>query len=150
MTKRREGVTPDQSKFIDWLIEPPQTRLPKTQKEYAEENNCSDRTLTKWKKDMKFREAWDRALFDLNVSPDRVQSVIDAMWAQSCRGNVKAAELYLKYTDRYRPSIDVIHSESSVEELSDDELEVEYQGFLAREVERRQAEEVAARGDDDE
>lgn len=145
--KNRDGITSDQSDFIDWLMDPKGTREPKTQKEYAELNHISDRTLTKWKKDTKFREAWDRAYFDLNISPDRVQEIVDSMHAQACRGNMKAAELYLKFTDRFRDVREVITTTQSVEELSDEALEEEYQGYLAQEVARRTA--AAAVGPDD-
>lgn len=146
----RHGMTKDQQKFIDWLVEPAQTRKPKTQVEFAETIHASPSTLTKWKKDQKFREAWDATLYELNISPDRIQDVIDSMWAQACRGNVKAAELYLKYTDRFRDVRTIEHVQSSVEELSDEELEAEYKGFLSEEVDKRiMAEQLAAQADDD-
>jgi hypothetical protein len=147
MPKRpaHDGLTKDQSEFLDWLIDPDQTRLPKTQKEYASEHHCSIRTLSEWKKRSDFREAWDRRLSDINISPDRIQAVVNSMWAQACRGNVKAAELYLKYIDRFRDVREVITT-TSVEDLSDEELDEAYQGFIESAVEARQA----AAGPDDE
>lgn len=143
MPRRTSDLSPEQHEFIDWLIEPQQTRDPKTQKEFGKTINAPTTTLSKWKKDMKFREEWDRRLHDLNISPDRIQSVIDSMWAQACRGNVKAAELYLKYTDRFTPQVEITHV-TSVEELSDEELENEYQGYLSQEVARRMQDDPAS------
>lgn len=137
--KRRnplDGLTRDQSDFLDWLVEPAQTRTPKTQSAYAEENHVNERTLREWKKRQDFREAWDRRLSDLNIDPGRIQDVIDSMWAQACRGNVKAAELYLKYIDRFRDIKEVITTVSA-EDLTDEELEEAYQGFVSSAIQSR-------------
>lgn len=150
MGRRRplDGLSPDQSKFLDWLIEPSQTRLPKTQTEFAREIHANERTLRDWKKLPEFREAWDRRLADINVSPDRIQDVINSVWSHACRGNMKAAELYLKYIDRFRDVREVITT-TSVEEMDDDELEEAYQGFISQVVEDREAAEAATRDTED-
>lgn len=136
MPRRKSGLTKEQDQFIEWLVTPDQMRIPKTQKEFAAEIHASTRVLAKWKQDSKFREAWDLKLHEMNINPENTQAVLDAMHRQALRGNVKAAELWLRVMDRYRPSVEV-HSYGSVEELTDEELEEELAGLMEAQLANR-------------
>ena len=72
---------------------------------------------------------WDRRCAELNIHPERTQSVIDALFRQAADGDVKAASLYLQYIDKFTPKRRVVvDDERAASGLSDlelaDELEV--------------------------
>ena len=71
----------------------------------------------------------EQRLAELNVSPDRIQAVVDALWAAASRGDTKAASLYLQYVDRLQPKRVVIE-DARVASLSDDELRAELDALL--------------------
>ena len=59
----------------------------------------------------------------MNINPERVQSVIDALWQQAANGDVKAASLYLQYIDKFTPKRKVsVEDDRDVAAFSDEEL----------------------------
>jgi hypothetical protein len=136
--QRGDGIlSPDQLEFIEWLVDPRMTEWA-NQAEYAAAHNVAPKTLSKWKGDLKFREAWDKRLGELNVNPARIQEVLDAMHraATATRPDTKAAQLYMQFVDRWRPTVEVVTTTTAAE-LTDEQLEAEYQRALESEIERR-------------
>jgi hypothetical protein len=88
------------------------------------------------KRDVRFVREWNRRCAELNIHPERTQSVIDSLHRMAVDGNVQAANLYLQYTDRFTPKQRVIQDEP-VTGLSDLELadELEAQVLHLRVVE---------------
>tara|TARA_R100001463_G_scaffold1983_1_gene8465 strand:+ start:1349 stop:1771 length:423 start_codon:yes stop_codon:yes gene_type:complete len=118
------GLPAVRQRFLEWLLLPPGHRVPSTVKEWAAENDvCSD-TPARWKKDARFVREWDRRCAELNVNPERVQAVVDALWAKAADGDVKAASLYLQYTERFVPQ-QKVQVGRDVSSLSDAELVAE-------------------------
>lgn len=120
-----------QDEFIEWLVDPERKG---SQNQFARDHGIDPSTLTKWKKDWSFKDAWDKRLAELNVRPDRIQKIVEAMYnAATGTGPqaVKAMELYLRYVDRFTPKEEVVTS-TSVRDLSDDEISraAENAGFL--------------------
>jgi hypothetical protein len=80
------ALSEKQQALLDYLLDPRSTTEKGTQRELAERLGCHYTNFTKWKKDPEFREEWDRRLAEHNVSPDRVQRVLDAVleteWGQ--------------------------------------------------------------------
>lgn len=112
-----------QAEFIDWMLDPQRSG---SQNEFARTHNVAASTLSMWKKkDGIFKNEWERRAAELNVSVDRTQAVIDAVFAAATTGDVKAATLYLQYIDKFTPKLDLTAGKAastSVEDMSDDEL----------------------------
>lgn len=120
--KDGELIMPDrQQQFLQWLLTMPEDREPRTLKAYAEQNKVHVQTLYTWKKDPSFRERWDKALAELNISPDRTQDVINALFKNAKAGDTKAAELYLRMVDKISPP-KIVFEEKGVQQMTDDEL----------------------------
>lgn len=121
--KVAEEVTETQAAFIEWLVDPNRQG---TQAEWAAARGHVPKTVSTWKKDPRFRAAWDARLRSLNIEPDRIQGVIDAVYAKALEGDTKAASLYLQYIERFTPkSVNVIEDRSA-RDMSDEELEAEF------------------------
>lgn len=125
-----EKVMPsDWSEFLDWLLS--EDRVPATQKEWAADRGLNERTVRRWKADPRFTREWDRRAAELNVHPERTQSVVDALYKQAAQGDVKAATLYLQYIDKYTPKRRVlVDDERNVSGMSDVELAAELEDLI--------------------
>ena len=88
--------------LLEWLLLGPE-RQPKYQQDFAAEHDMHADSLRRIKRDPRFIKEWDRRASELNINPERVQSVIDALWAAAAGGDVKAASLYLQYIDKFTP-----------------------------------------------
>ena len=128
----KKKVMPDSwGPFLDWLLKGAD-RVPKTQKEWAEENGMHKDSLRRIKRDPRFVKEWDRRAAELNIHPERTQGVIDALFAQAAAGDVKAASLYLQYIEKFTPKRRlVVDDERSVSGLSDSELADELEALVA-------------------
>lgn len=107
------------AEFIEWLIDPGRVG---TQVEFAQKHGVTPQTLTNWKRDPAFKAELDKRLGQLNVDSLRIQKVVDAMWDKAAQGDVKAAELYLRYIEKIQPSRPVLDDDTDVTKLSDEEL----------------------------
>ena len=126
-----EKVMPDLwREFLDWLLLGPD-RQPATQREWAAEHELHEDSLRRWKRDSRFTREWDRCAAELNIHPERTQSVIDALHAQAVAGSVNAASLYLQYIEKFTPRRSVVLEDRSVSGLSDLELADELEGLVA-------------------
>ena len=81
--------------LLDWLLQGPD-RDPRTQYEWAELNGLHEDSIRRIKRDQRFAKEWDRRCAELNIHPERTQSVIDSLHAQAVGGSVQAASLYLQ------------------------------------------------------
>lgn len=127
-----EKVMPDSWKaFLDWKLQGPD-RDPKHQYEWAELNGVHEDSVRRWKRDPRFIKEWDRRAAELNIHPERTQSVIDALHQQAVGGSVQAASLYLQYIEKFTPKRRVVvDDEREVAGLSDVELADELAGLVA-------------------
>ena len=108
--------------FLDWLLKGPD-RDPRTQREWATENGIHEDSLRRIKRDPRFVKEWDRRAAELNINPERVQSVIDSLWQRASDGDVKAANLYLQYIEKFIPKRKVVvDDERDIAGFSDEEL----------------------------
>ena len=125
-------VMPDKWKeFLEWLLQGPE-RVPYTQREWAKQNDIHEDSLRRIKRDARFVKEWDRRAAELNINPERVQSVIDALWQRAADGDVKAASLYLQYIDKFTPKRKVaVAEDKDVVSMSDSELADELEATIA-------------------
>ena len=108
--------------LLDWLLLGPE-RSPRTQRDWASDNDIHEDSVRRIKRDHRFIKEWDRRAAELNINPERVQSVIDALWHQASDGDVKAASLYLQYIEKFTPKRKlVVDDERDIASFSDEEL----------------------------
>jgi len=108
--------------FLDWLLRGP-ARQPRTQREWAAETDMHEDSLRRIKRDHRFIKEWDSRAAELNINPERVQSVIDSLWQRASDGDVKAANLYLQYIEKFTPRRKVVvEDERDIAGFSDEEL----------------------------
>jgi len=111
-----------QEKFLNWLVTPPNGRVPSSQAAYALENNIDEPPLRRWKKKPAFKSEWEKRVSDLQGSPERTQALLDNLFQRALEGDNNSAKLYLQATGRLAPvQVNVEHT-SKASELSDAEL----------------------------
>ena len=117
------SVMPDSwAAFLEWLLRGAE-RKPLTQKEWAAENGIHEDSIRRVKRDQRFAREWDRRASELNIHPERTQSVIDALHSQAVGGSVQAASLYLQYIEKFTPKRRlVVDADRDAAGLSDAEL----------------------------
>jgi hypothetical protein len=116
--------------LLDWLLQGPQ-RDPKHQYEWADLNGVHEDSLRRIKRDPRFMKEWDRRAAELNIHPERTQTVIDALFAQAADGDVKAASLYLQYIEKFTPKRRLVVEDKDASSLSDLELAEELEALVA-------------------
>ena len=117
------------AELLEWLLLGPE-RSPRTQKEWSEGRDIHVDSLRRIKRDPRFVKEWDRRCAELNIHPERTQSVIDSLFRQAADGDVKATSLYLQYIDKFTPKRRVVvDDDREASGLSDAELvdELEFQ-----------------------
>jgi hypothetical protein len=115
-------MPPRWQELLDWLLKGPE-REPRTQREWAAENKIHEDSLRRIKRDHRFIKEWDRRAAELNINPERVQSVIDSLWQRASDGDVKAASLYLQYIEKFTPRKKiVVDDERDIAGFSDEQL----------------------------
>jgi hypothetical protein len=126
-----EKVMPEQwAEFLDWLLS--DERVPASARDWCVERGLNERTVRRWKSDSRFVREWDRRAAELNVHPERTQSVVDALYRQAAQGDVKAASLYLQYIERFTPKRRVVVDDERVASgMSDAELATEMEELIS-------------------
>lgn len=121
-------LTALQLEYVDWRAQPQQVRG--TKQAWADEHGVHVRTLGSWENQPWFRPALERRLAELNVEPDRIQVILDALWKEAKGGDVQAAREYLRAIEDFRPPKPALE-DASVASLSDEELELAWEEGLA-------------------
>ncbi len=110
------------TQLLDWLLQGPD-RDPKHQYEGAAEAGIHEDSVRRIQRCVRFAKEWDRRAAELNIHPERTQSVIDALHQQAVGGSVQAASLYLQYIEKFTPKRRVVlDDDREASGLSDDEL----------------------------
>lgn len=124
MAKERLLLTAQQEEYLEWLLTPKDSRNPSTKKAWAEDHGIHFNTLQVWEKRKDFKERWELGVKGLTESPERTQSLLDALYVKGIAGDVRSAELYLKATGQMASQQNInIKTETSVKELTDEELQ---------------------------
>jgi transcriptional regulator with XRE-family HTH domain len=116
-------LTQAQEQYVAWLILPEDQRQPPLKKDFAELIGVTTSTLVNWEKKKPFIERWRLGVEGLNQSPERTQRLLEALYVKGVAGDVKSAELYLKATGNMPNQTMTIKNETTVKEMTDDELE---------------------------
>ena len=109
--------------FLEYLLEMPR---PMTQVEWCERHDVTTRTAARWKQDERFRKIWEKRAHDLNMSPERVQSVVDNLYTIATSGtgaaNVQAAKLFLEMMEQHLPKQKIIVEDDEIGKMTTAEL----------------------------
>ncbi len=110
-----------QAQFVEWLCgDRPKDE---TQEQLAARLDVSPGTLSKWKKDVSFRRAWESRMRELHSDPDKIQDIMEVLFANiKSKGDVKSAELYMRLIDRMTPQKIEMSSKDQLASMSDEEL----------------------------
>lgn len=123
MAKESLLLTQEQEEYLAWLLTPETQRVPLLKKEWAAAHDIHHNTLTNWEKKKAFIERWRLGIEGLNQSPERTQKLLDALYDKGLEGDVRSAELYLKATGNMPNQTMTIKNETTVKDMTDDELE---------------------------
>lgn len=123
-----EFVSAAQHAFIEFLLTPGHG----TMAEWARQNDVPASTCSAWKRERFFKEEWERQARKLNVGIERIQNVVDAMFAAAMGGDTKAMSMYLQYVKEFIPTSKVVHEDGSVKNMTDEELATELEGTVTQ------------------
>ena len=116
-------------RLLEWLCTVKADRVPKTLHELGDELGTSRRTLSDWKVEKEFVEAWEHRYRRTVGSPERAQAVLETMYSTATDRDdpkhVQAGKQYLEAIDAVKPQkIDVTVSKGAAKDLTDGELAV--------------------------
>ena len=131
-------------RVMEWLLTPPDGRVPPRQVDLADELGMSSALISQWKNDPDFLIEWERQYRKTVGSPERAKSVLDALFETATDRTdprqVPAARAYLEAIDVVKPKkVDITVTKGAARDLPDEEL-------LALLAERAEAE-LANRSD---
>lgn len=112
--------------FVAWTISPESERT--TRKLFAELHDVNESTLTRWLKAEWFVRDVDEAYAKLELTPENLQAVVDALYKKAKEGDPRAMDLYLKHHEKVMSKTQTV---TEVSELSDQELAEELREALA-------------------
>ena len=113
--------------FVDWLLLPEASRQPRTRAAWADEHGYDRSTVYGWEKDDRVRWLIRDKADELNMGPERVQQVMNALYARAAGGDVQAAKLYMEHVDKILPRDR--RQVTSASELTDEQLLAEAERF---------------------
>lgn len=118
------GLPPWAVTFAHWLILPSWERGPedpKNQAEFSRAHGIQQTDLSRIKKHDRFREYMQKQSDNFNLSPERIQEVMNAIFGAAKGGDMKAATLYLQHADKLAPRrVEIV--DNRLEKISDEEL----------------------------
>jgi hypothetical protein len=107
-----------QSAYLDWLVDDEREG---SQARWCMENDVHERTVQGWKRDVRFVAEWEKRLNEKNVSPERIQAMLDTIWS-AAKTDFKAAEAYLKYVEKFMPAPERRTADKGIRDMTDEEL----------------------------
>lgn len=125
MALEENVLDPRKDAYIGWLVTPEAERDPevRSKAKYAAHIGVSQETLRRWEKDGVFRKEWAKRADEVVGSPERAQNVLDVLYNRAVAGDVKAADLYLRATNKLAPPTVKVEDTRPTSKLSDKELE---------------------------
>lgn len=106
--------------FVDWMYA--RARTPATQTEWAREHGIHPDSVKRWKRNPHFKAYMEARAVEINLSPERIQDVLDAIYTAASNGDVQAAREYLRWAERFLPPPTPPAPPPSAEQLTDEEL----------------------------
>lgn len=109
-----------QAAFLEWLVA--DEHNPPSQARWCMENDVHERTVQGWKRDPRFVAEWERRLNEKNVSPERIQAMLDTIW-EAAKTDFKAATAYLTYIEKFMPAPEKRTADKGIRDMTDEELD---------------------------
>jgi recombinational DNA repair ATPase RecF len=130
-----EGVGKDEERerFIDWLCFGPEREVGQSQADFARLLGVHTKTLTKWKKERKFRLQWEERLRETVMSPDIILDQLKVLHEVALHGEkdsdrINAITQYQKLTGIAAPDRMQVDAQTvGAREMSDEDLMAELQ-----------------------
>jgi hypothetical protein len=120
------AMNDQQEKFIEWLLMPKEARTARTQKDLAGVLGVGEQTLTKWKKDPEFIQAWEARYYEGIGDPGKkaeiMATLLETATDREDPKHVQAAKAYMEIEGSLRPTQQVEMTVRPLSELSDTEL----------------------------
>lgn len=118
--KPRMELTEKQELFLEFLLDPRKDKI--SQNEWSRQNEVPIRTVMSWKQNKLFREVWEKRSYSLYGGPEKVNRIVNAVFEKATAGDMKAAQLYLQYVDKFTPKKEIITETKTLADATDDEL----------------------------
>ena len=114
-------------RFLHWLCTPPKDRDPSTMEVLAEELGLTRRTLTNWKDEKEFLEAWEKLYLKTIGNPEVKMRIMKTLEMTATDPDdpkhVQAAKTYFEIEGSVKPAkMDVQVTQRPAKELSDEQL----------------------------
>lgn len=113
--------------FLKWLCTPPKERDPRTQEDLAKHLGFSRETLSRWKEDKDFLEAWEKMYLKTIGDPARKQAIMDTLYRTATDPDdpkhVQAAKQYFEIEGSVKPAKMQVEVTKSAATLTDAELD---------------------------
>lgn len=126
-----------QEAYLDWLCTVPSERTPPSKRAFSEEHHCTTQTLRNWEKNKAFRDEWSKRVDQIQGSPEKTYSLLESLYSKAMNGDMRAADLYLRATNRMAPPTVKVETEHKLADLSDQELDSLIAASATREREAR-------------
>lgn len=127
--------------FLKWLCTPPKEREPKTQEQLAQQLGFGRETLSRWKDDKEFLEAWEKMYLKSIGDPARKQAIMDTLYKTATDPDdpkhVQAARQYFDIEGSVKPQKMQVEVSRPAKELTDEELDAILADKIAQEKQQR-------------
>ena len=114
-------------RLLTWLCTPKKEREPPKLEDLAEELGVTRRTLTNWKVDPEFLEAWNTMYLRTIGSPEVKSEIMHTLKRTATDPDdpkhVQAAKTYFEIEGSLKPQTQQIEVKRSATDLTDDELD---------------------------
>lgn len=110
-----------QSEYLDWLLS--DIKVPSSQAQWCSQNDVHERTVQGWKREIRFKREWERRAGEKNISPDRIQDMVNTLYMAGKNGDVKAAQTYLTYVEKFMPPPTRETADKGIQGMTDEELD---------------------------
>ncbi len=124
-------LSAQQKEYVHWLTTPPELREIKTKRDFAKHLGVTPDTLNRWEKYPSVRRLREAVFASMNISPERVQTLVEQMYADATDMAAKPADRlaarkqYLAYIGRLEStSLEEKADALTLDEATDEELEL--------------------------
>jgi hypothetical protein len=114
--------------FLEWLCTVPKERDPRTEELFGNKIGVTRRTLSEWKNDKEFLEAWEKKYLRTIGDPGRKAQIMSTLLKTATDPDdpkhVQAAKAYFEIEGSMKPAKMEVSVTRPASELTDAELEV--------------------------
>ena len=144
------SMSPEQDRFILWLLTLRDEREPATQRDLAAELGVDQNTLSVWKRDPEFLTAWNSAYLRTISNPGKKMEIMSTLMNTATDPDdpkhVQAAKAFFEIEGSLRPQknqVDIKVSATPPSELTEDQLKELMAAKAADELAARRAREAS-------